>query len=123
MTGPTTITIDDVKYVRADSVTEKAEKDGKPYVIVRSRDQGVMCGYLDGYNGRAVHLINARQIWRYDSDFVLSDMAEKGARNPDKCQFSVEMSQPMIMLEACGILYCTKIAAESLQSVKATVKK
>jgi hypothetical protein len=118
-----TIMIDDVLYVRADSVaSEPLTHDGLPYVIVRSREQGVMCGYLEDVQGCAVILSQARQIWRYDSTFVLPDVAEHGMRNPDKAQLSVAMSQPMTMLEACGILTCTAKAANQLIGIKAVKK-
>jgi hypothetical protein len=117
---PDTTTIDDVLYIRADSVAaEPMTHDGMPYVIVRSRDQGVMCGYLGDVQGRAVTLRQARQIWRYDSTFVLPDIAEHGMRDPSKAKLSVAMSQPMVMLEACGILTCTAKAANQLSGIEA----
>lgn len=121
MSQPKTISIDSVEYVRADSVrSEPDELDGLAYVVVRSREQGVMCGYLVGYAGRTVRLKRARQIWRYDSSFVLVDLAEKGVRNAEKCKFSSEATAgETIMLEACGIIPCTAKGGESLRSVKA----
>lgn len=117
-----TITIDGVEYVRADQIISKqtANASGMPYVIVRSREQGVMCGYLAGYEGRTVRLLSARQVWRYDSKFVLPDLAEFGARDPNKCKLSAPVtSGETIMLEACGIIPCTVKGAESLQALKA----
>lgn len=119
-----TMTIDgvEVDFIRKGSAPEPSTVDGLNYAIVRSREQGVMCGYVESIEGRTVTLRHARQIWRYDSTFVLPDIAEKGVRNVDACKFSVAMSQPMIMLEACGVITCTKIGAKSLQSVPDTVK-
>lgn len=123
MSKPATITIDDIKYVRADSVESKPlTHDGMDYCIVRSRDQGVMCGFVESIEGRQVKLHQARQIWKYDSTFVLVDVAEHGMRNPDKAMLSVAASQPVIMLEACGVLTCTEKAAEQLQAIKAQKK-
>lgn len=120
---PETMMIDDIKYVRADSVnSEPLNTDGMDYCIIRSREQGVMCGYVESITGRTVVLKQARQIWRYDSSFVLPDIAEKGMRNPKKAQMSKAMSQPMIMLEACGVLTCTKEAAEQLIGIPAVEK-
>jgi len=120
---PETMMIDEVKYIRADSVLSKPLiVDGMDYCIVRSREQGVMCGYVENIEGRTVILHQARQIWRYDSTFVLPDIAEYGMRNPNKAQLSVAMSQPMIMLEACGVLTCTEKAAKQLIDIPAQKK-
>lgn len=92
--------------------------DGLNYVIVRSREQGVMSGYLVGYDGRIVTLRKARQIWRYDSKFVLVDFAEYGARDASQCKLSCEALRDIIMLEACAIIPCTVEGGESIRSIK-----
>ena len=123
MEQPTEIKIDDITYVRKDvAVSEPDECDGLPYVIVRSREQGVMAGYLSDRFERVVVLQRARQLWQWRSSFLLPDMAELGVTDAGACRFSVEMSQPAEMLEACGILYCTTIAGRSIRAVPAQVK-
>lgn len=123
MTTPTTIQIDNVEYVRKDSVKEQdVNTEGLKYVIVRSRDQGVMSGYLVGYEGRSVTLLKARQVWRYDSKFVLTDFAELGPRDASACKLSCEVSGETIMLEACAIIPCTKEGGEAIRSIKAQSK-
>ncbi len=120
---PETMMIDDVKYIREDSANlQPKQHEGMDYCIVRSREQGVMCGYVESINGRTVTLHQARQIWRYDSTFVLVDVAENGMRDAKKAQLSVAASQPVIMLEACGVLTCTKIAADQLIEIEAQSK-
>ena len=55
---PETIMIDEVKYVRADSVQNESHSvDGMEYCIVRSREQGVMCGYVES-------IVTGKQIGR-----------------------------------------------------------
>ena len=50
---PETITIDDVKYIRADSVVQSAPtKDGMKYVIVRTYSAGVFAGYIESFHCR-----------------------------------------------------------------------
>ena len=93
------------------------------YCIVRSHDQGVMCGFVESINGRTVILHEARQIWKYDSWFVLADVAELGMRDPSKAMLSVAMSKPMIMLEACGIYVCSNYAKEQLRNIPAQRKE
>ncbi len=123
MTEPKSIHVGETKYIREDLINSEPDKlDGLNYCIVRSREQGVMCGYVESVNGRTVRLQQARQMWRYDSRFVLPDIAEFGVRNATDCKFSTAMSQTATMLEACGILTCTKKGAESLQAVKAQIK-
>jgi hypothetical protein len=120
---PETIMIDDVKYIRADSAESQPKTyEGMDYCIVRSREQGVMCGYVESINGRTVKLHKARQIWKYDSTFVLVDIAEHGMRNPDKAMLSVALSQHIIMLEACAVMVCTSKAAKQLINIKAQSK-
>lgn len=87
------------------------------YAIVRSRDQGVVCGFIKSIVGRQVTVLEARQIYKYDCAFVLPDLAEKGIRNPENNKFSCAMSKPLKMLEACGVLYCSSKAAKDLMEL------
>jgi hypothetical protein len=120
MSKPDSIMIDDSKYIREDLMDSNPDElEGLKYAVVRSRNQGVMSGYVVSINGQAVVLRRARQIWRYDSRFVLTDMAEYGVRDKSACKFSCELSQDTVMLEACGVLYCSKIAGDSIRSVEA----
>lgn len=117
------ISINGRDYIPADSIPVAAHTlDGLRYAIVRSREQGVMCGYVKAINGRAVELYHARQIWRYDSTFVLPDIAAHGPRDPKKMQMSVAMTEPCIMLEACGVMYCSDAAGKALRNVEAVKK-
>ena len=69
MTQVKTIRIDDVEYVRADSIKTDAPAetlDGKPFVIVRSYGAGVFAGYFrskeDTLGGRVVTLGVAKHV-------------------------------------------------------------
>lgn len=115
------ITVDGVNYVRATSTPADAPP-GLSYAIVRSREQGVMCGYVERVDGRCVTLRLARQMWSWRSSFVLPDAATTGV-DKTKCKFSIEMSEPAIMLEACGILYCSPTATAQLRAVPGQVMK
>jgi hypothetical protein len=112
---------EDVDYVRSDTVQEPNPKqlDGMDYCIIRSRDQGVICGYVESVNGRSVRVHQARQMYRWDSTFVLIDMANKGPRNAADCKFSEPSELPIDMLEACGVIRCTERAADGLIGIKA----
>lgn len=118
------ITINNIEYVRKDSISQKDTNiDGLDYVIVRSREQGVMSGYLVGYEGCTVTLKKARQLWRYDSRFVLPDLAEFGPRDASKCKFSAPTTAgDTVIFNACGIIPCTAIGGNGIRDVKAESK-
>ena len=114
-----------VEYIRKDSSTPDMP-EGLEYAIVRSREQGVMCGYIEsigGPEGRSVTLRGARQMWSWDSKFVLPDVAEYGPASEEGCRFSVAMSRPALVLAACGIMYCTEEAGAALRAITAQDKK
>lgn len=110
-----TITLNNTTYVRADSLSKPAEVEGLKYAIVRSKDDGVKCGFIKSINGREVTLLKARQMWRWSSRFVLVDIAEHGLTDRWERKFSCEASQEAVMLEACGVLYCTEKSMQSLR--------
>jgi len=111
-----TITLNNTSYIRADSVSKPAALDGLKYAIVRSREQGVMCGFIQAKDGRNVTLLRARQMWSWSSRFTLPDIAEFGLTQKFDRKFSAEMSQPAEMTEVCGILYCSAVAMQSLRA-------
>lgn len=118
MSKPETITIDDVKYIRADSVLSKAsELDGMKYVICRTYSAGVFAGYLESRSGQEVVLRNARRLWYWEGAASLSQMAEEGTSKPNSCKFPQEVNR-IELLQAIEILDCTKKAQESIASVK-----
>lgn len=115
------ITVDGVEYVRVPGAPADAPP-GLRYAIVRSRDQGVMAGYVQAIDGRRVTLLLARQLWSWRSSFVLVDAAETGVVT-DGCKFSAEASEPVEMLEACGVLHCSALAEQQIRAVPAQVRK
>jgi hypothetical protein len=118
------LVVNGTKYVLADQVHIKPkELDGMKYAIVRSRNQGVMCGYVESITGQTVRLHKSRQMWKYDSRFVLSDVAEYGMCDSSKAKLSCVMTEPTVMLEACGVLYCTEAARENLETIEAQDKR
>jgi len=63
MGKPETMMIDDVKYVRADSINQPARTmNGLEYAIVRSKDHGVIAGYIECYTDRQVVVLNSRRM-------------------------------------------------------------
>jgi hypothetical protein len=119
--NPEKITFQNTDYIRADLSPASAPPDctGLDYAIVRSRDQGVMSGYVKAIDGRRVTLLAARQLWRWSSRFVLVDLAEFGPTAKWECKFSAAASKPVEMLEACGVLYCTDVSAAAIRATPA----
>ena len=83
-------------------------------VIIRSQMAGVQFGLLVGYEGREVHLKDARQMWQWKAakGGTLLDCATHGITRS-----SSKLSGPvanMIALEVSAIIDCTKEAAESI---------
>lgn len=87
------------------------------FCIVRSRDQGVVCGIVRAVSGRTVELSDARQIylWRTTGEsktlYTLFEVSLYGAGN-------ARISQPIeefTMMDVCGIYPCTPEAETDLK--------
>jgi hypothetical protein len=75
------------------------------YVVVRTREQGCMCGEYQWHTGREVCLAKARQIYSWSGKrLTLVDFAAV----PGECRLSVEAPGEVLLLEACGIIPTTK---------------
>jgi hypothetical protein len=115
-----TITINDVEYVRADSVNkmEQATKiDGMEYCIIRCRNAGVHAGYVASFAGQQVELFRSRRIWHWKGAKSLSELAVHGTADPGNCKFACEIERA-ILTDAAEILYCTENSRKSIQGVK-----
>ncbi len=118
MSKPETITIDDVKYIRTDSVSSAAlMKDGMKYIICRTYSAGVFAGYLESRNGQEVVLRNARRLWYWEGAASLSQAAMTGFSKPDTCKFPCVVDR-VELLNAIELLDCTRVAQDSIASVK-----
>lgn len=85
-------------------------------VIVRSRDAGVLFGYLDHFEGSTVYLENARQMWSWTAakGGTLVDCAAHGV---SAGKFSSPGSA-VIVIGACAIIDVSPDAIRSLESTK-----
>jgi len=81
------------------------------FVIVRSRDQGVVCGTLRAAAGTCVELTDARQVhWWGDGANTLFEMSLRGCGQ-------ARISEPVaeiLILNACGVIPCEPAAVENL---------
>lgn len=115
---PDTIRIDEIEYVRNDSINKSAEKlDGMEYVIVRTYSAGVFAGYLYSRDAQEVHLKNARRLWYWDGAASLSQLAVDGVSKPDNCKFPVEVPK-IILLQAIEVIACSEKSKASIAGVK-----
>lgn len=115
-TKPASITIDDTKYVRADSIPNVPQPSGDK-VIVRGDRSGVFYGTLTSRNGGEVELGNCRRIWYWDGAASISQLARDGTSAPDKCKFPPPVARQLI-LDAIEVIPTTKAAEESIEAVK-----
>ena len=118
MSKPEIIMIDEVKYVRADSISNKAtELNGMKYIICRTYSAGVFAGYLESRNGQEVVLRKARRLWYWEGAASLSQAATDGFSKPNSCKFPCEVDR-VELLNAIELLDCTSKAQASIASVK-----
>ena len=117
---PETIKIDEIEYVRKDSINLPAEKlGGKKYVIVRTRSAGVFAGYIqeEPKNSDKAVLLHARRLWYWEGASSLSQLAMEGVKSPETCKFPCEVER-VALFEIIEILDVTKQAQDSIKGVK-----
>lgn len=119
MSKPNTLKIDDVEYVRKDSIRDNApanDLDGMKYVVVRSRDSGCHAGYLKERNGDEVTLINSRRLWMWQGAATLSQLAMEGVSKPSACKFPCEVDE-IIITGCCEVISARAKAQSSIKEV------
>ena len=116
MPKPNTIKIDDVEYIRADSVQE-SQLDNEDYVIIRSKDSGVHAGYLISSTSKGtVELKSVRRLWYWSGAASLSELAVSGVKNPGNCKFPCVVEK-ITVFGVCEIIPATKKARLSIEAV------
>jgi hypothetical protein len=91
-------------------------KKKAPYVMVRTYSAGVFAGYLKSRKGKEVELTQARRIWYWAGAASLSQLAQSGTSQPDKCKFP-EPVDSVILTEAIEIIPISPIAHKSIDGV------
>ena len=113
-----TITINDVEYIRKDSVVKGSSYNGFPFVIIRSYDAGCFAGYLLSQDDTTRKVILADSIRMHQwFGASLSQLSQEGTPDPNKCRFAMPEFEKEIF-NVIEITKCTKKAMENLQSVK-----
>ena len=102
------ITIDGTVFIPKTEVQK-----GEQYCIVRTYSAGVWAGMLDPTLGKVNTVKNARRLWRWNSQFTLSELAELGVNKKDECKFAIEV--PIVYLtEIIEIIPCSNKAITSI---------
>lgn len=115
--NPETIKIDEIEYVRKDSVSKSAEKlDGMKYVIVRSYDAGCFAGYLSYKKEREVELKKARRLWYWSGAASLSQLAMEGVSDGINCKFPCEV-ESIVINNVCEVIDVTEKARKNIAEV------
>jgi hypothetical protein len=123
MSEPNTITINEIEYVRKDTLNQTASTyNGMPYVIVRTYSAGVFAGYLESRKEKEVVMRQARRIWYWDGAASLSQLATDGTSKPSNCKFPCAVDK-VELTEAIEILQCTETAKKSISEVKVWSQK
>lgn len=107
MSKPERIVIDDVEYVRKDSVpTPAINTDGLKYCVVRTYSAGVHIGYLESLVGQTAHLVNSRRLWQWDKAASLSQVAMEGCNSS---KFAMTLPE-IILTDVIEVIACSKKA-------------
>ncbi len=115
---PKTMMIDDVEYVRKDSITKEAEKvDGMQYVMIRTYSAGVHFGYMKKREGKEVELVRTKRVYSWSGACSLSQLAIEGSKNPNECKISIEIPS-IILTETIEIIPMTQEAKDNLNKIE-----
>ncbi len=110
---PETIKINEVEYVRKDSVPPNVSE---AYCIVRTHSAGVFAGNIFNREGQEVEMRNARRLWYWDGAASLSQLALEGVKAPQACKFPAPLPK-IFLTQAIEIIPCTKEAQKSISEV------
>ena len=90
-------------------------------VIIRASRAGVFFGTLKEKTatpaGVEVVLENSRRLWFWSGAASLSQLALEGVKNPERCKFTVTVSEHNVM-QVIEIIPCSEEAVKSIESVK-----
>jgi len=120
VTAPETMMIDDVKYVREDSINNKQapEVDGMKYCVVRTYSAGVHIGYVSEFgvkHPQNATLVNSRRLHYWSGAASLSQVAIDGV--DDSSRIAIVLPE-IELTDVIEIIPCSEKAAEFFKSAK-----
>lgn len=86
-------------------------------VIVRADKAGVFFGEIVEKNGLEVKMKNVRKLFNWHGAAAVEQLAVDGVANPDKCKFTVVVSE-MLISGYDQIIPCTYKAVANIEAVK-----
>lgn len=101
-----------VTYV-PEGLSNNTEKDGMPYVMIRTYSAGVHCGYLKERDGKEVTLLESVRIWKWSGAASLSQLSQEGTNDESGCKFAIPVVKT-ILTEAIEVITMTEKAKESI---------
>ena len=117
MGKPETMMIDDVKYVREDSIKQQAEKvDGLEYAIIRTRMHGVVAGYVKSYKQGEITVLNSRRIWYFKGCQTLEEMAVYGTTDIENCNIT-PVAPKTTIVEDFSIIYASEKCRKQIAGI------
>ena len=121
---PETMMIDEVKYVREDSIkSNRAEPvDGLDYCVVRTYSAGVHIGYVKDFGVKypqQATLLKSRRLHQWSGAASLSQVALDGVDTNSR----IAMELPEITLtDIIEVIPCSEVSAEFFKGAKAWSK-
>lgn len=118
-----TMMVNGVEYVKKSSVqgAAVANKDGLPYVLIRSYGAGVFAGYLKKRksvgDNLAVELLESKRIFQWYGAASLSQLAIDGTSDPGNCKIPAAIPEHEVM-NVIEIIPISEKAKLSLEKVK-----
>src|SRR5687767_2843305 len=104
MPQPTIIKIDEIEYVRRDSLTVPARGVKGPIVVARSPSAGVFVGELVSRAGGEVTLANARNINYWKGARTLNEVSQNGIKDGSR------VSEPVPELLILGVVEIIQVS-------------
>ncbi len=118
MSKPETITIDEVKYIRADSNNKSELVDGLQYSVIRTYSAGVHIGYVKEFgvkDPQHAKLLKSRRLHYWTNACSLSQVAMDGVADDSR----IAMELPEIELtDVIEVIPCSEKSAEFFKSAK-----
>lgn len=87
------------------------------YCIIRTYSAGVWAGYTKtSSNNLCREVFNARRLWRWWSDFTLSELAVKGQKKgkEDKNKYAIPVEK-VFLTQVIEIIPCTEKAMKQIK--------
>ena len=86
------------------------------YCMVRTYSAGVFAGTVKTLDGKEALLTDARRIWYWAGAASLSELAQRGTSDPDRCKFPMPVTE-VLLTEVVEIIPITDNARVSIEEV------